>query len=394
MGRRVILGDSRARQHIGISMLDLTGILPRERRTERFQALTRLAVASLIAGYVLLARVRGAGSPFSSASAILALGYACLCLLNYATILRWPQPWILRRCALIATDVGAVSSMLYLSGEAGAFLYPLYLWVIVGNGLRFGVPYLAFALVLSLAGFGLVGYAAPFWSEHAHLSVALLVGIGTLPLFYATLLREIEHANKDLAALAEKASHAASHDPLTGLANRRVFFDRLQHTIEIARRHGTLVGVVFIDLDGFKYVNDTFGHAAGDELLRQIAQRLDTTLRRADTVARYGGDEFVVLLEDLRDDRDLKSAVRRAASVFAKPYLLNGEQYRTRGSVGVSVFPRDGEDAQTLVQRADRAMYEAKKLGEHQFDVSDVLERTGDANRLLTSTHFSRNRSA
>jgi len=376
-------------------MVNLKGMLPREGRTERSQALTRLMVVSLIGGYLLFVRARDAGSPFWSTTAILALGYIAYCTVHYVWVLRSPQPWILRRCGVIAADIAVASSMLYLYGEAGAFLYPIYLWVIVGNGLRFGVRYLAYALALSLAGFGLVGYTAPFWSQHTELTVALLVGMGVLPLFYATLLREVEQANRDLAALVEKASHAASHDPLTGLANRRVFFDRLQHTIEIARRHGTLVGVVFIDLDGFKNVNDTFGHAAGDELLRQIAQRLDSTLRRADTVARYGGDEFVVLLEDLRDEKDLKSAVRRASSVFAKPYQLNGEAYRARGSVGVSAFPRDGEDAQVLVQRADRAMYEAKKLGEHQFDVSDVLERTTtDFGKPVATRRSSRSRSA
>jgi diguanylate cyclase (GGDEF)-like protein len=375
-------------------MVDWKSFLPREGRTERSQATTRLAVVGLIAGYVVLSRVRGAGSHFSAPAVLLAFAYVCYCVLHYVWVLRSPGPWIPRRCLVIAADIGVASSMLYLCGEVGAFLYPVYLWVILGNGLRFGVPYLVFALVLSLAGFGAAGYTAPFWRDHAELTTALLAGMGVLPLLYATLLREVEQANRELAALVEKASHAASHDPLTGLANRRVFFDRLEHTIEIARRHGTLVGVVFIDLDGFKNVNDTYGHAAGDELLRQIAQRLDTTLRRADTVARYGGDEFVVLLEDLKTEKDLKSAVRRAASVFNKTYLLSGEQYRAHGSVGVSMFPRDGEDAQTLVQRADRAMYEAKKLGEHQFDVSDVLERTGDASKLVALKTPSRRRSA
>jgi diguanylate cyclase (GGDEF)-like protein len=349
--------------------------LARDRRTERSQAVARLMIAGLVSGYLLVDRTLDRESPFMSPGLLFALSFLAYSILHYLWILRWPQPSIPRRGVAIVADIGAISLLLHMLGEFGAFLYPVYLWVIVGNGLRFGVPYLFFALAVGLVAFAIVGQVSPFWSEHGKLGFGLLIGMGVLPLFYATLLRELERANRELAGQVEKTAHAAKHDPLTGLANRQLLSDRLSHTIELARRQGAFVAVLFIDLDRFKNINDTLGHGAGDELLRQIAQRLRESLRRADTAARYGGDEFVILLEVLRNDGDVHTAVQRAATIFAQPYMLNGKQHRIHGSIGVSLFPRDGGDAETLLQQADHAMYEAKKQGGNRVHGFPSLER-------------------
>jgi len=173
--------------------------LARERRTEQSQAVARLVIASLVAVYLLVDRARNPESPYWPVVLILMLACLGYSLAHYLAILRWPRPSVWRRGVAIVFDLTTTSVVLYLTGEAGAFLYPLYLWIIVGNGLRFGVRYLLFALAIGLAAFALVGYSAPFWREHGQLTGALLIGIAVLPLFYATLLRELEQANLKLA---------------------------------------------------------------------------------------------------------------------------------------------------------------------------------------------------
>jgi diguanylate cyclase (GGDEF)-like protein len=127
------------------------------------------------------------------------------------------------------------------------------------------------------------------------------------------------------------------------------------------------VAVLFIDLDGFKEVNDTLGHNAGDELLRLAAQRLKKTSRREDTVARYGGDEFVVALNDLADEREAEMAAARFLDIFAEPIPLEGANRKVTASIGISVFPYDGHDIGALLQHADKAMYMAKEDGGNRF---------------------------
>ncbi|WP_157264490.1 bifunctional diguanylate cyclase/phosphodiesterase [Azohydromonas aeria] len=169
------------------------------------------------------------------------------------------------------------------------------------------------------------------------------------------------HAERELL-------HAAHHDALTGALNRGLLAAHLEHAIERSRRaHGRLA-VYFVDLDRFKAVNDTLGHGAGDELLRQVAARLREQLRRADLVARHGGDEFVVLAEhDAGADDALQTLARKLVTALAVPYLVNGHECPVTASVGVAVFPDDGADAATLLRHADIAMYRAKEAGKNRF---------------------------
>ena len=167
--------------------------------------------------------------------------------------------------------------------------------------------------------------------------------------------------------LYHELRHQALHDPLTGLANRSLFHDRVEHALTRLIRHkGGSIAVLYIDLDDFKTVNDTLGHARGDALLALVAQRLRTVVRPADTVARLGGDEFALLLEELDAEDAALVVARRAIDVVAAPFDLAGQQLSTSISVGVAI--RGGEDATVdeIVQEADAAMYEAKRTGKRQ----------------------------
>jgi len=164
-----------------------------------------------------------------------------------------------------------------------------------------------------------------------------------------------------------KLDRLAHHDPLTGLPNRLLFSDRLTQSIARASRDKNLVGVVFVDLDRFKLINDTLGHSAGDELLKQVAQRLRSTLRQVDTIARMGGDEFILILPDLRTPEDASKTANRVMEILSRPFRVMGRDLFLSASAGISVFPFNGEDVESLVRAADTAMYDAKEQGRSTF---------------------------
>ena len=164
--------------------------------------------------------------------------------------------------------------------------------------------------------------------------------------------------------LAEESINRLAHfDTLTNLYNRAAFFERLAHALSIARRHGSLIAVLFIDLDRFKDVNDAFGHLTGDDVLKIMAQRISDTIRSSDTAARLGGDEFVVLAENVARESDVSDFAQRLLDILSEPFTLLGQECRLSASVGIAMYPHDGADGATLIKKADVAMYRAKDSG-------------------------------
>ncbi|HEY6896418.1 MAG TPA: EAL domain-containing protein, partial [Rhodocyclaceae bacterium] len=196
----------------------------------------------------------------------------------------------------------------------------------------------------------------------------------------------------------EQLQFQATHDSLTGLPNRNLLSDRLERAISLARRNGGSVAVVFIDLDNFKFVNDSLGHTVGDQLLQEMAVRLRRSLREADTVARYGGDEFVLILDSFGGPDILKIALDRVVEMISEPMELEGHELRVGCSLGVSRFPDDGADLPTLLRHADAAMYHAKNQGKGQVAfytrqlnaaASERLRLEGALRRAIQSDEFS-----
>ena len=159
----------------------------------------------------------------------------------------------------------------------------------------------------------------------------------------------------------------ANFDALTGLANRNLLADRLERALAQARRDEKKVGLVFLDLDGFKWINDTLGHNVGDELLVDVAKRLKGCIRDRDTAARLGGDEFTLVIHDLNDANDMLSIGEKVVGVLRDPFTLAGKPQQISGSVGITIYPDDGEDVQTLLKNADIAMYKAKQAGKNRY---------------------------
>jgi diguanylate cyclase (GGDEF)-like protein len=163
--------------------------------------------------------------------------------------------------------------------------------------------------------------------------------------------------------LVDKLRHKASHDALTGLLNRVGFRHHIDHILDLARPNQAGVGLLFVDLDDFKQVNDAYGHDAGDELIRKAAHRLESTARAGDGVARLGGDEFAIILADVAEDEQLRAAEARVRAAFREPFELGDIELYVGASVGGGVWPKDGETVNELVRHADAAMYEDKARG-------------------------------
>jgi diguanylate cyclase (GGDEF)-like protein len=190
-----------------------------------------------------------------------------------------------------------------------------------------------------------------------------------------TLTRQLHATVNDLRSTEEELRHLAYYDPLTGLANRAMLQDRTERATERQRREATPVGVLYIDLDNFKQINDGLGHAAGDALLVMAADRLRECTRPTDTIARIGGDEFVMLLDGLADERDAEATAQRVVAELARPFTIDGRTVGISASVGVAVQRAGGGDAGDLLRDADIAMYNAKFSGKNNLVCFDSVLR-------------------
>jgi diguanylate cyclase (GGDEF)-like protein len=206
------------------------------------------------------------------------------------------------------------------------------------------------------------------------LPLAAIVIVVTLALFRRIhrILLARDEATEALFESERRHWILAHHDALTGLPNRILLRDRLEGAIARADRKGWLVGLAFIDLDRFKLVNDTWGHAAGDRLIRLVAARIRGVVRKTDTIARYGGDEFVVLLEMAPDQAGLVSAATKILEVLSAPFSIEGAHCHVRASLGLAIYPDHARDGDDLLRKADFAMYGAKAKGRNRIQLHPI----------------------
>jgi len=184
-------------------------------------------------------------------------------------------------------------------------------------------------------------------------------------------VRLLHEASRTYSRMLESL---ALNDPLTGLANRRLLSDRMAMSLVHARRNSSAMAVIYLDLDGFKQVNDTLGHGSGDALLKMVAGRLLSTVREEDTVARVGGDEFILALWHVSGIKYAASVASRAIEALSQPYSIEGATVNITTSAGVSIYPEHGEDADTLMKKADLALYKAKQSGKNAYRISGQQE--------------------
>lgn len=220
---------------------------------------------------------------------------------------------------------------------------------------------------------------------HEELTISVIKNVGGKVISYIAI-------SSDISALKEsqqRLEHLAQHDVLTDLPNRLLFGDRIEQSIRAARRKSTQLAVLFVDLDRFKIINDSLGHSTGDSLLKEAAARLQSCVRSVDTVARLGGDEFALLLESTSGARGSQVVAEKVLSALGAPVSLGGQETFIGCSIGICLYPRDGDDAATLLKNADIAMYRAKKQGgnTYQFFTDDLITHAAKRLSLDSDLH-------
>jgi diguanylate cyclase (GGDEF)-like protein len=276
---------------------------------------------------------------------------------------------------------------------------------------------LAAALIMGLAisGMHYTGMAASIFGANSYCVggtllnndwLGLTIGLISVAFLAVTLITEIydshltSHSRLHAQRLeqANKAlNHQATHDALTGLPNRLLFIDRLKQALAQADRHHGRFAVIVLDLDRFKLINDSLGHGAGDQLLIEIARRLTTSVRKIDTVARVGGDEFLLIVSDLQKTDDASVVAKKIIESVSQSFRIAGTEFETSASIGISVFPEDGTDEEVLLAHADEAMYCAKQCGGRAFQffapgmnafTPARLELESDLRRAIAAKQF------
>src|SRR6266850_5083037 len=204
------------------------------------------------------------------------------------------------------------------------------------------------------------------------------------------LERAVADRTAELEQAKARAQHLADHDALTGLPNRRLLEDRLTQALALSQRNRKQTAVMFIDLDRFKPINDSLGHAAGDVLLREVSQRLVSQLRIGDTICRIGGDEFVVVLPEVKRSSDVAQVAQKVIEQVSQPVTVENRELAVTCSIGIAVFPDDGHDAETLIRNADAAMYAAKELGRANYQFFTEQMNQAASRRLALETDLRR----
>jgi len=295
--------------------------------------------------------------------------------LQYAWIKKYPGYYPLRRLLSILFDQSMVLVGMFFAGALGSFFMFVNPFITIGNGIRFGIKWMTISSAVASVGIAAVGLSPGYWNQHPMIIFNLLILNLIIPAYISVLVRGLENARAELAEFADRLKDLAMKDPLTGLQNRPALIEELIKLSNTCQRETTSLAVLYFDLDGFKAVNDTFGHTLGDALLREVATRVRTLLRVEDAYARVGGDEFIILLKlDRATDRSGRVAERILETVTAIETLEN-KPINVSASIGCITLA-GGEAArlgpEQLIKVADKNMYEAKKRGKNQAVLTEL----------------------
>jgi len=349
---------------------------------EQGQALARIVIATLVTLVLFGLSVMGPARPDLLPSLVIGAGYALISLVYYRWVTKKPNEYLWRRYIVIVTDLGLTGYVNYRFGVAGFGFYPIYLWIVIGNGLRFGSHYLGVATAVGILSFLIANGLSGAAESHPGIFIGLFAGLLLMPKFFLAMIRRLADANRILARKKQEAEHQATHDLLTGLPNRSLLEDRVSLAVAQAKSTASHLAVAFIDLNNFKSVNDNFGHDAGDQLLIQVAECLTGSVRDTDTVARLGGDEFIVLLENCGDANSVAAIVDQLFGCSGRYYRIGHRETYVTWSCGVAIYPHDGTTGGELIRNADTAMYQAKEAGANLFRLYDTEMSSSVARQL------------
>jgi diguanylate cyclase (GGDEF)-like protein len=336
---------------------------------------------------------------------LLGIAWSGLSLFYWMSDIYWLQSLLL--IVLLGVVAAAVSVLPAIMPAFYAYISPplagmVVILLLIGDALSLGLAAatLVYAMLIIATARNSnfhIRRAIEFQYENKDLVEQLSNEVEQREVLIQERTRQLISTNKDLEReISERKRaeddllHLAHHDPLTELPNRLLFIDRLEQSISKARRMGEQIAVLFIDLDRFKKINDSLGHTVGDELLRRVAQRFQSSIRNEDTVSRLGGDEFTVIMESLHKPQHATVTAQKLIEAMEEPFVIQGHEFFITTSIGISLYPQDGAIAEELLRNADSAMYRAKDEGRNtfQFYTSDMTEQAFE--RILMETNLLR----
>ncbi len=347
----------------------ITNLISKYWKPEVEQAVIRLVIGALGLLYSLEATVSGRAATSLKVMFIFAGVFLVVAVIILIRV--YIRGSMTTRLSGIVLDIGAVSYLISLLHEPGYLLLPIYLWVIVGNGLRYGFGYLLVSTVLSVPSLVWVFTDGDTWEHSLYMASAWLLALLVLPVYFGVLLQRLKKQALELENLSQRMETLAKHDTLTALPNRSAFYERIKNEMARADARGLAFAMAFVDLDGFKVVNDNYGHDVGDAVIKSASTRISESVRTDDFVARLGGDEFVVILPCQNADKhNVSKAVKKILVSLAAPFEAGSYSITLSASIGVAFYPRDGKDLESLLRRADGEMYTVKRAGKNGYRIA------------------------
>ncbi len=303
--------------------------------------------------------------------------FVCVFIANtvYLIVIKFFPSFLKKQRIYIAAFFDVLATFLVMLGieVLSPFLSFLFLWYIVGYGTKYGLKLGIFVTIcVNIAWIFLITYT-PFWRENSNVALGWLLTFVFIPIYFLNLVSKLQKQYEALHINYSKTEYEARHDFLTKLINRSYFEKKLLDNIAKSIQNNSSFAIIFIDLDGFKTINDNYGHDMGDEILIEVAKRLETTKEKDDIVARLGGDEFVIISQYSSRNK-ISSKASDILKTLSQPYKNN--IHTLSASIGISIFPKDTNSLSKLKRFADMAMYHAKQHGKSKYcfysDISNV----------------------
>lgn len=330
------------------------------------QGFIRIGITTLAGATTFLFLLQGRMNPLVPFFLVVFLLFAILYLYY---VYKKPGDYPLRRTFIAGLDFSLTSFCFYYGDDVSVIYSFLYIWITVGNGIRFGSRGLIESIIFSFITFTVVVINSDFWQANIELSIGLYLINTIVPLYVLRLTNTLSDLTMKLEMKLVDVSHSAKHDELSGLYNRATFFTHLDDLIRTCDYIHDSLMVVYIDLDGFKLINDQLGHKYGDLVIQRIAERLKEHVRSSDIVCRLGGDEFAIILSGASKEFDVNKYCKGIINKVSEPMTVEGSILHVTASIGVSRFPDNGETSEILTDCADKAMYSSKSTGKNKFTI-------------------------
>lgn len=288
------------------------------------------------------------------------IGLSLFSLFHYALIMKFSNVMVrLRKIILIVADLVTLTISIIILGDNGIFLFPFYVLIVMESGVSFGFLYFFFSVLLAISSWGILLKYSPYWLEQEKVILTFIIMTFLIPLIYLKQMRKMHQKQERLHETLISSNHDANYDSLTGLANRKQYDVYMKQLL----KEKTFFALLFIDLNKFKAINDTHGHDVGDEVLIEVAKRLNNSIDKGDMLARLGGDEFVILTK--RKKAFLEKFLEKIEQTTIGRHQIARISVLIELSIGISLFPDDSKSETFLRKYADEAMYLAKKTDGH-----------------------------